>query len=182
MPHWARPVVTLVMMALLAACSSPGAVTDTPAASMSVGSPPESTGAASRVGTPDRQVVQVTPTMPVPTPAPDRLGGTEWLLTSLDGRRPAKDTRITLEFNNGVIEGQSGCNYYGATYEAKQGRLKLSRLGVSDMACPEPAGVMEQEAAYTRLLLRAANYRVSGDRLEIRDKRGKTLVVFSRDI
>ncbi len=181
MPHWPRPVVTLIaMMALLAACSSPGAVTDTPTASVPVGSPPESTGAASRASTPDRQVAEVTPIVMEPTPAADGLGGTEWTLTSLDGRRPATDTRITLEFNNGVIEGQSGCNYYGATYEAKQGRLKLSRLGVSDMACPEPAGVMEQEAAYMRLLLRAANYRASGDRLEIQDKRGKTLLVFSR--
>ncbi len=169
------------MMALLAACSGPGAMTNTPTAFVPVGLSSESTGTASRAVTPDRQVAEVTPVVMEPTPAADGLGGTEWLLTLLNSHRPAKDTRITLEFNNGVIEGQSGCNYYGATYEAKQGHLKLTRLGVSDMACPEPAGVMEQEAAYTRLLLRAANYRVSGDRLEIQDKRGKTLLVFSRE-
>ncbi len=177
-----RVVILVTMMALLVACSSPGAVMDSPTASVSVGSPPESTGTASRVGTLDRQVAEVTPIVMKPTHAADGLGGTEWTLTSLGGRRAAKDTRITLEFNNGVIEGQSGCNYYGATYEAKQGRLRLSRLGVSDMVCPDPAGVMEQEAAYTRLLLRAANYRVSRDRLEIQDKRRKTLLVYSRDV
>ena len=50
------------------------------------------------------------------------------------------------------------------------------------MECPSPEGVMEQEKDYVAALTSAAAYVIDGDRLEILDADGETVLVYARDL
>jgi heat shock protein HslJ len=110
------------------------------------------------------------------------LGGTEWVLTSLDGNSPVEGSTITLAFHNGdEISGNAGCNYYGARYITSGNDFNISARGIdkTDMDCNVPECVMQQEDAYFEALRNAATYRVMGDRLEIKDTAGETILTFA---
>ena len=110
------------------------------------------------------------------------LGGTEWVLTSLNGNSPVEDSTITLAFHNeDEISGNAGCNYYGARYITSGNDSSISARGIdkTDMDCDVPEYVMQQEDAYFEALRNAAAYRVMGDRLEIKDTAGETILTFA---
>jgi heat shock protein HslJ len=48
------------------------------------------------------------------------------------------------------------------------------------MACPEPEGVMDQEAAYLAALPTAATFRVNGGLLELLSAEGSAVVTYTR--
>lgn len=108
------------------------------------------------------------------------LAGSEWTLVSLQGQPPLAGTTITLKFEPDTAGGASGCNSYGGPYMARGARLTFTDVAATAMACLDPAGVMEQEAAYLQALSQAAGYRATDDRLEIQDAAGETILVFSR--
>jgi hypothetical protein len=54
----------------------------------------------------------------------------------------------------------------------------VSDLYATEMGCPEPEGIMEQEQAYFEALNAAAQYRVEGDRLELYDESGAQILDF----
>ncbi|MBI4306674.1 MAG: META domain-containing protein [Chloroflexi bacterium] len=139
-----------------------------------------------------------TPT-PTPTPPPprsptatpfvaianDELVGTYWELESLDGERPVEGTTITLAFTREYLLASAGCNHIGGTpdggrYQAtNQGSFAIRMLTVTAMLCSS-ADVMRQERTYVQLLLQAASYQLSNDRLEMADSAGRTTLVFTR--
>jgi heat shock protein HslJ len=106
------------------------------------------------------------------------LPGTEWVLTSLTGRALIEDTRITLSFGEGSLEGSAGCNTYGGSYAATEDSLRLSDLYWTEMGCPEPEGILDQEMAYLNALNTVASYRLDADRLELYDEAGMQILVF----
>jgi heat shock protein HslJ len=146
------------LAALLAACGPPAPGTATPEATT-----PEETGGQEG----------------------GELAGTEWLLTSLRGQELLEGSRITLQFQANQLGGFAGCNSYGSVmdeggYEARDGELRLPTLAQTLMACLEPEGVMDQEAAYMDALREATAYRLEGDVLEVQDASGDTILTFRR--
>ena len=116
---------------------------------------------------------------------PASLAGTEWALRSLYGRELIEETEITLTFEEEYLGGAMTCNLYGGgpdsgRYSATDdGTLTLpGGLAVTVQLCPEPEGIMEQEAAYIEALRDAAVYRTVDGRLEIDDAGGVTTLVF----
>jgi heat shock protein HslJ len=116
------------------------------------------------------------------------LAGTEWVLTSLNGEGLIEGTEITLTFEEAFLGGKMTCNGYGGGPDsgkyaaAGDGHLTVFRpLAVTVQLCSEPAGVMEQEAAYIATLQSATGYRVIDDRLEIADASGAAALVFTRE-
>ncbi len=112
------------------------------------------------------------------------LKGTEWVLVSLNGEAPAGGTRITLEIGKEGLGGYSGCNGYGGGFEAMDdGKLELSRgdeqIRGTTVGCPGERG--RQERSYMEALHNAASYRLSDDRLEIRNAEGTTTLVYERE-
>jgi len=98
-----------------------------------------------------------------PSIDPD-LNETEWVLTSLNGRSPVEESRITLTFAEGMVTGFAGCNRYGGEYTmADNGTLTIPEIGISAALCLMPKDVMPQEAAYIEALSDAAAYRVMDD-------------------
>lgn len=137
---------------------------------------------------------------PTPTPsAPDALAGptspsangsplagTEWVLTSLEGNPLLDGTHITLEFRDDWLSGFAGCNTYGGGpdsggYVAGDGRtLTIPMIAITLQACSSPEGIMEQERAYVEALRSASDYQLDGDRLELQDAAGRTILAFAQ--
>jgi heat shock protein HslJ len=71
-----------------------------------------------------------------------------------------------------------------ASMDALQGtagwRLEGEELSSTKMACPEPEGVMDQEAAYLAALPTAVGFRVSGGMLELLSAEGTAVVTYTR--
>lgn len=103
------------------------------------------------------------------------LAGTSWTLTDLNGSAPLAGTTVTLQFADGQVSGQSGCNQFGGSYDANGDKLTVSALFMTEMACLDPEGAMDQESAYLDLLGRAARYQNDGSQLVITTGSGQTL-------
>ena len=119
-----------------------------------------------------------TPELPTPEPTPEPPPGQDligtWLLGSMYKGRTAPQpilpgTTINAVFSaDGSVSGSSGCNTYSGTYSVSDNNfLTISPLSVTQMACGEPEGVMEQEQAYLNVLQAASGYQVSGGQLQI---------------
>ncbi len=61
----------------------------------------------------------------------------------------------------GTVSGTSGCNNYSGPMNTTDGGFALGPFASTAMACPEPEGVMEQEAAYLAALAGATGFQWS---------------------
>ena len=117
--------------------------------------------------------------------APKALIGTEWTLTSLNGQPLIAGTEINLYFEAAFLGGVMSCNQYGGGPDSgryvatNDGDLTLGPIAVTVMACPTPAGVMEQEATYLEVLQSAASYRVEDEQLIIANASSETILIFA---
>ena len=103
------------------------------------------------------------------------LNDTSWTLTGLNGSSPIAGTTVTAQFADGQVSGQSGCNQFGGSYDASGDSLTVSALFMTEMACLDPEGAMDQESTYLDLLGRAARYQIDGSQLVITTGSGETL-------
>ncbi len=111
------------------------------------------------------------------------LEGTLWRLEShinTQGKSVGvlPDTEITAQFEAGEIGGSAGCNRYFGSYGVEGDKLTIGPLASTEMYC-YPDEVMDQERAYLAALGGAASFKVEGDRLEIADSAGRTVLVFA---
>ena len=106
--------------------------------------------------------------------------GVSWTLVTLDGQAPLAGTTITATFSEGGIGGSSGCNSYFGTYTAEGSSLRIEGIGMTEMACLDPAGVMDQEQAYLQALSEVTGYRLGEGQLEMLDSTGAALLVYAR--
>jgi heat shock protein HslJ len=100
--------------------------------------------------------------------------GREAVVSTLAG------TEITAVFGeDGALTGSAGCNNYTASYELEGSSITVTAPATTRKMCGEPAGVMEQEAAYLQALQLAASYAVTGEVLEITDANGSRLLSYA---
>ncbi len=108
------------------------------------------------------------------------IEGTEWTLISLNGKAPLESHPITLDLKSGELGGKAGCNSYGGKYEADGSSLSFpDGISSTAMACASEEA-MNQEAEYLRTLQQADTYRIAGERLEMMDAGGQTILVFEK--
>jgi len=108
------------------------------------------------------------------------LNGTHWVLEQINGSPVIENTLPSLSFQGDKeVGGNASCNRFNGSYEIKDGALTFSPLATTMMACPDPAGLMEQEAAYLKALEAAASYRVEDGKLLVSDASGKVVLVFA---
>lgn len=119
-------------------------------------------------------------------PAQTVLAGTQWDAISYNNGKQAvvsliNATSITARFGeDGRLTGHAGCNGYFAVYKVEGRTIVIQPPGSTRRACAEPDGVMEQERLYLGALEIATQYRISGDRLELRNARGAVVAAFIR--
>lgn len=75
-------------------------------------------------------------------------------------------SRTTLVVNtDGKLGGNSGCNVYGGTYSVEKGKLKITDVISTMMACDEPSPQFER--AFFDLLQNTSGYKLRNGKLTI---------------
>lgn len=107
---------------------------------------------------------------------------TYWRAVQIDGqaiaRRPGtREVHIVLKREGSRISGFAGCNSLAGTFQQDGGALRFGdKLAMTRMACVGEGDALE--GAFTRALGSTASYRISGDRLELRDTTGAVRMTF----
>lgn len=101
----------------------------------------------------------------------DPLEGTSWVLISYNKSNALPGTSITLSFQDGQVRGSAGCNSYGGSYQVAEDKIEVGALAITEMACLEPEGVMDQETTFVQFMQ-------AGERFQLQDGR---LLIFRAD-
>jgi len=118
--------------------------------------------------------------------APDNpLAGTSWFATAyFDGTQMSsvlEGTALTALFGaDGKLNGSAGCNTYSASYLVEGASLAITPPSATSTICGEPAGVMEQEAAFLNALTSVGGYNLEGGQLYILNASGQAVLEFVR--
>jgi heat shock protein HslJ len=113
-------------------------------------------------------------------PTTPSLEATEWNLLKMSGNPLISGTAITLKFEKDGVNGRSGCNYFFGTLQLSGDKLTISQVGMTEMYCMDPEGIMGQEGAYLGALQNVASFRTAGEQLELLDASGAALMVFEK--
>ncbi|WP_064604872.1 META domain-containing protein [Photobacterium sp. J15] len=92
-----------------------------------------------------------------------------WVLTKVDNKAidlPEPFRAPNLELSQDMsAHGHSGCNRYFGQAELKDSKLRIEKMGMTMMACPEPAMKMEQ--LMSRTLTEWSDASISGNELTL---------------
>jgi heat shock protein HslJ len=177
----------LLFALLLTACSgaaqtSPAPTTESPSALVTQ---PPAAPAAPASPTP---LPTLTPTLPSTVPPKANLQGVMWQMQSYRDAQGAQKSLIAgtqvdaVFMEDGNLGGSGGCNRYNATYQVNGDALEISPIVATLMACPEPEGVMVQEAAYLAALQSAETYRTGESSLELLNADGQVVVTYQESV
>lgn len=112
------------------------------------------------------------------------LVGTNWVATMYNTGTEAvtnvlEGTTITANFaEDGSLNGSAGCNNFMSSYTLDGQNVTIQPPATTRKLCPEPAGIMEQEAAFVSMLPQATTYTISGSNLELRTAEGALIASF----
>jgi heat shock protein HslJ len=89
---------------------------------------------------------------------PTTLAGTAWRVVAINGRPAVRGSEPTAVFGASDVKGSAGCNSYGGQYQydASSGAIAFRDLGITAMACVEPAR-NDVEALFTQAINQAAS-------------------------
>jgi heat shock protein HslJ len=128
----------------------------------------------------DRALIVAEPADPTPIPVEGPSGS--WNVTAIMGPADRPEpllpgTSISLTFGPGSRLSGRACNSYFAEWSTPgDDSIRIGPIGATRMACSEPAGVMEQEAAYFQALESATRWRIEGDTLTLSHPRGPAVI------
>lgn len=120
------------------------------------------------------------------TAQPQDVTSTSWSITGYNNGKQAvvsvlAGTTLTLDFGTeGRVTGSAGCNRFTGAYTAADTTVAISGAAATRRMCVQPAGIMEQEAAYLKALEMGTHVRIDGSRLEIRTADGALTVSAQR--
>jgi heat shock protein HslJ len=81
-----------------------------------------------------------------------KLEGTSWDLYSFQKSSLIEGTSFTITFTADQATGNAGCNQFFGAYQIEKDRISFSGLGMTEMACMAPEGLMEQELVLLEFL------------------------------
>jgi heat shock protein HslJ len=111
----------------------------------------------------------------------DTLVNTHWRLTQLgdevvDNPPGERDVHITLQEQNLVVTGNSGCNRMFGHYALDGQTLKFDQMGGTKMFCDTR---MELEQKFLEMFGSVAGWKISGKTLQLLDADGKAVATFA---
>lgn len=108
------------------------------------------------------------------------LSDTEWKLVEANGRR-ITNTAATISFNSDVdiFSGNTGCNSMSGSVDVRGKSIDLGAIRTTKRACKLMAGNVA-ESVVLNALDNARRFDVRGDSLRLYDRRGRTLLRFTR--
>lgn len=94
----------------------------------------------------------------------------------IQGDALVEGTEITLTFNaDGTLEGNASCNTYGGNYTLDGASITIDSLFSTEMGCPDPPGIMEQEATYLDTLQAVTTWEIGMNGLTLTTDDGRIL-------
>jgi heat shock protein HslJ len=108
------------------------------------------------------------------------LGDTHWRLTRLgdevvDNPAGEADVHFTLQQNNLLVTGNSGCNRMFGHYAVDGDSIKFDQMGGTRMFCEAR---MKLEQQFLKMFEQAARWKISGKTLELLDAGGRAVASF----
>ena len=79
--------------------------------------------------------------------SPPELIGSRWKIVAIDGR-PVSGDNYFLEFHDGRLNGQAGCNRFSGPYSEVRPSLRPGAIVSTRMACPGPQMENERRALH----------------------------------
>ena len=179
-----KPFGQTIWVAVKVVSTEPEMPTETTAPSATPTNPPEPTATVTQVPTETEVPPQPTATAtlePTATEVPPQPTATEkpgsdllnttWVLANYladleddELTEPIEDLEVSLLFEeNDTFNGNAGCNNYNGRYVTNGLQIILDDFSVSRLICEEPAGVMEQETLFLRLMESVEEYRFNED-------------------
>ena len=109
----------------------------------------------------------------------------EWFLISFDDQGNKKkviaNTQTTIQFSTERLSGSAGCNRHFADYQLKNRYdLTIERIVATEMACPDPVGIMQQEDTYLQLLSRSKAYYIRDGQLTLYNEDKVAILIFQQ--
>jgi putative lipoprotein len=102
------------------------------------------------------------------------LAGTEWMLTTLNGKDVDPAIGSSLGFDEeGGAHGHGGCNRFRGGVTVKGDTLKFGNLASTMMACEEAKS--QQEFAFHEALGKTASFRIEAGDLVLLDGQGNVV-------
>jgi heat shock protein HslJ len=122
---------------------------------------------------------------PPPPPAANPLAGTRWNVVNYNNGNAIvsllPDSSINMSFGaDGQVTGSAGCNSFFASYKVSGDNISVGHPGATSRFCPEPPGVMEQEARFLAALQSVMTFRINGNLLEMTNPGLQIAIVASR--
>ena len=90
----------------------------------------------------------------------------------------APDVDTSIEFKDGQMSGNVGCNGFGGKYEVDGETIKFGDVVSTLMFCEGPIG--DQETTTLNVLRETATFVLDGDRLTITSVDGSAVIVLAR--
>jgi CubicO group peptidase (beta-lactamase class C family) len=113
------------------------------------------------------------------------LEGTAWTLEAFIENQasssPIGGTQITVMFAAGSVRGSAGCNDYGGAYTLERGAFRVPQLDIHEQLCLEPAGIMDQENKYLKILHEVTTFAWDADQLTLQAADGIGLIFISAE-
>ena len=113
------------------------------------------------------------------------LEGVEWKVTGFNNGRQAvvsavTGTTLTLNFENGMVRGSSGCNTFRAPYTSDGNRLTIGAAATTRKMCAGE-GVMEQEQKFLAALKTAKVWTIESGTLDVHRADGQRVLNATRE-
>ena len=90
---------------------------------------------------------------------------TDWELLSFGKpeleRFPLETTQLTAHFGKDTLSGSAGCNTFSTSYSVQGDKLKIGKIALTRMLCPDEA-VNKQEGRYVKGLRNTVRYKFIG--------------------
>ena len=109
---------------------------------------------------------------PVPE---DPLADTAWELMAYRKSKPIEGTITTLVFEDGRVHGSAGCNSYRGDYQLDGEQITIGPLAITEMACLEPAGLMDQEMLFMEYMSTVRTVKFVDNQLQLFRPDGEAL-------
>lgn len=105
------------------------------------------------------------------------LANTYWKAITLAGDNVTVTTKEPfIQFSNdGKVHGFLGCNNFNGGYEVNEQTVTFDHIAATQKMCHEN---MDQEAAMSSMLSKAAQWQVNGESLSLKDDKGEQLATF----
>ena len=105
------------------------------------------------------------------------FGGT-WNLVSYNGIPAAPGVNTSIEFKDGKVNGNVGCNGFSGEYKLKGATIKFDKMMSTLMACTDPIATQELVAFAT--LSQSASFVLNGDTLTVTSADGASVIVLTQ--